>query len=143
MSLKAHVDGDKLEHPVLCQDRKDDLPARLVVPVDERKPSCMSLVEELGGLKERVKRVNGEQRWRWDAEFPLDLCRSHAPSQSGRRPRQKRTSRSLTSKALEPEVLDVRGGSFVSLRVVVVLDEMDEVRDGEHAWDDDAVSRER
>lgn len=72
----TNVDSDELEHSVLGQDGDDDLPATLLVYVNQRKPPRVSLLEEFGGFEERFERVNGEEGRRRDLKGPLDLFRT-------------------------------------------------------------------
>lgn len=50
------------------------------------------------------------------------------------RHRAREGGRARTAQVLEPEALDVARRALVRLRVVVVLDEVDDVGHGEHAW---------
>lgn len=126
-SLNTHVHGNELQHAVLGQHADDDLAIRLRILVDQRQATRMGLNEALAGVEEGAQGVNREERRRGYMEFALNVwpCQSQVPLVA--------SDSKPTPQALETELLNIRSRAFPTGRVVVVLNEMNDVLDREHA----------
>lgn len=84
--------------------------------------------EEPASVIERPQGMDREEGRGRDAECFLDIFLSASVECI------MQLVRNLTSDALQSDLLDVGGGALPTGRVVVVLYQVDHVRDGEHSW---------
>lgn len=129
-SSGTHIDGDELENSVLRQDADNRLFPRLVILINQRQPPRVRPHQCRTRVRQRLVRMNRDGRWRRDVDSLLNLCppnwisfHSSFEEESG-----------LTAERTQLKGLNLGRHVLVLVRrEVVVLNEVHDVRQREHA----------